>query len=126
MWFKNGQPFYFEAPDGMNGQKRIFPTVEHQAKDFAAVITATILAQTTLIEVAEMNNNATLNLDVHSQVQIGATLIVMAKSDATGRNITLGTGFLGTSISGTAAKTKVAMFFYDGSKFIHISTNQVD
>lgn len=126
MWFKNGQPFYFEAPDALAGQKRNFPTVETQSKDYAAIIAATVVAQTTLINVAELTGNATINLTLHAQLEVGSMLVIKAKSDATARTITLGTGFTGTTVAGTISKTKVATFFYDGTSFIHLSTNQID
>ena len=126
MWFKNGQPFYFEAPDGLTGQKRNFPTNEAQEKAYAATIAATIVASTTLINLAEMTGDVTLNLTLNAQLEIGDTLVVKSISDTTARDITLGTGFTGTTIAGVISKTKVATFFFDGTSFLPIATIQAD
>lgn len=126
MWFKGLFRFSFTAPDNIETQERIFPTIQKMAKDYAATIAATIVATNTEIDIAELTGAATLNLTLHSQLELGNILVVKAKSDTTARDITLGTGFLGTKIAGVISKTKVATFWFDGSAFVHLSTNQLD
>lgn len=76
----------------------------------------------TLINLGELNAAVTLNLAIGSAVKIGSELIVKAKSDATARAVTLGAGFAGpATIAGTASKTKVQIFVYDGTAFIGVA-----
>jgi hypothetical protein len=103
-----------------------FGRIDKQSVDFAAAIELDIRNQKTLVEVGTMSADCTLTANPAHDLEAGAELIVKLTSDATARAATLGTGFTGTSIAGTISKTKYAAFVYDGSKFVHLSTNQVN
>ena len=103
-----------------------FGELDKQSKAYAATIALTIKNQKTQVEVAELTGDLTLTATAASDLRAGAELLVKLKSDTTARAATLSTGFLGTSVAGTISKTKVAKFEYDGSKFVHVSTQQVD
>jgi hypothetical protein len=103
-----------------------FGEMDIQAPDYAASIDIEIKNQKTLVNVAQLTGAITLTANPASDLRAGAELIVKLQSDATARTATLSTGFSGTTIAGTISKTKYAYFVYDGTNFVHISTNQVD
>ena len=103
-----------------------FGAIDSQSKDYAAIVAATIENQKTIIEIAEMTGNLTLNLTIAESLNTGAELLVKLPSDTTARAVTLGTGITGTAVAGTISKTKYASFVYDGTAFVHVATQQVD
>lgn len=92
---------------------------------YAATIATSVNNTMTIMTVA-LTGNATLNLTVDAETKPGSVLIVKASSDGTARNLTPGTGMTGTAVSGTINKTKTAMYVYDGSTFVHVTTQQID
>jgi hypothetical protein len=103
-----------------------FGAMDIQSIAYAASIEIPVTNQKTLVEVAEMTGAVTLTADISEELYAGAELIVKLKSDGTARDATLSTGFAGTTVAGVISKTKYATFVYDGSKFVHVATNQVD
>lgn len=103
-----------------------FGEADVQSLADAATMEANITNRFTILNIDEMAANGTLNLDINEGLPAGSILLVKAKSDGTARNLTPGTGMTGTAISGTISKTKYIQFVYDGSTFIHVSTQQVD
>ena len=97
-----------------------------QSKDYAATIAVTVTRQRTIVNVAQLTGAATVDLTIDAGVVAGAELVLKLQSDTTARAVTLGTGTTGTAVAGTISKTKYANFVYDGSTFVHLSTNQVD
>lgn len=90
---------------------------EVQSYSSAAAISAKITAGLTVVEVS-LGEAATINLDNESTPFPGAEVVVKAASDATGRDVTFGTGFTGPVLAGVANKTKTQRFVYDGTSFI--------
>jgi hypothetical protein len=103
-----------------------FGEMDVQSKAFAASLDIDVDNQKTLVEVGELTGAITLVAKPNPELRPGAELIIKLKSDATARAATLSTGFAGTTISGTISKTKYAYFVFDGTNFVHLTTNQVD
>lgn len=114
--------YNFKAPnieaDADQKIEVVFPTQEALAPTAAAEIAVNINRQTTVIDLGELTENATLNATIGSDVERGAIVTVKAKSDTTARSVTFGTGFTAPAIAGTISKTKVVSFIYDGSSFL--------
>lgn len=92
----------------------------------AAVMSLEVENSETVADLGTLAAAGTLNLEIDAELKAGARLTVKVKSDGTARDLTLGTGFTGTTVAGTISKTKVASFVYDGTTFIHVGTQQVD
>lgn len=92
----------------------------------ASTMAATISRDNEMIKIDQMAQAGTLNLTINSDIEIGAQLYLKCVSDATGRDITLGTGTDTSTISGTSSKTKWAYLVYDGSIFNLISVYQIN
>jgi tetrahydromethanopterin S-methyltransferase subunit F len=103
-----------------------FGDVDIQTPDYAAAIALTIENQKTIVVPATLTGNLALTAAVAEGVRAGAELIVVATSDTTARNITLGSGFSGENIAGVVSGTVVATFVYDGTNFIHTATNVLE
>jgi len=104
-----------------------FGPMDVQSIDFAASIDLEIVNQKTLVEIGEMTGALTLTAAATSkELYPGAELIIKLQSDTTARDVTLSTGFSGTTIAGVISKTKYATFVYDGTNFVHVGTQQVD
>ncbi|MBN1340738.1 MAG: hypothetical protein JXA03_15520 [Bacteroidales bacterium] len=81
----------------------------------------------TYVDYGTLDTALAVNVTIASHVKLGAILVVKAKSDATARNITWGTGIDAAAMTGTGSKTKVQSFFYDGTQFIGLGAfNQID
>jgi hypothetical protein len=63
----------------------------------------------------------TLNLAIDPCVTAGARLVVKTKTNAI-ENTVFGTGMLGLTYAGVAAKTKHVTFIYDGVNFLQEGT----
>jgi len=117
--------YNFKAPaiikDADSKIEVVFPTSEKQTVAPAAVIEVDVERTSTVVDLGELAEAATLNLTIGADVPVGAVLVVKAKSDATARDITLGTGLTGPAISGVISKTKSMSFIYDGISFIAMS-----
>lgn len=87
------------------------------AVTYAAAMEINPSASRTIVTIA-LTGAGTLNLGAAAKPQIGAELILKVSSDATARDLTLGTGITGPVLAGAINKTKVQAFVYDGSAFI--------
>lgn len=76
----------------------------------------------TIVNVAQLTAATTIDLTIHSEMPIGALLVVRLQSDATARNVTPGTGMEGPVIAGVIGKTKVATFVFDGTNYVMCGT----
>lgn len=92
----------------------------------AATMSLDVVNTETIADLGTLSAAGTLNLAVDAEVEAGSRLTVRVKSDGTARDLTLGTGFTGTTIAGTINKTKVASFVFNGTTFLHVGTQQVD
>jgi hypothetical protein len=73
-----------------------------------------------------LDTAATVNVTPVSGLYVGSMLYLKITSDATGRDVTLGTNLTGTTISGVSNKTKMVALIYDGDDFIIVSEKQID
>lgn len=62
--------------------------------------------------------NATLELGSDGTPQIGDEIIVKASSDGVARDLEFTTGMKAPILNGTANRTKVVAFVFDGTEFI--------
>gem|GEM_PF-2195019 len=100
-----------------------------KATEVTLVFAATIAAEvnnTMNIYTLAMTGIATLNLTIGAKTRVGSVLVLKLSSDATARDFTPGTGMTGTEVAGVVSKTKVATYVFDGTKFVHQSTQQVN
>lgn len=123
--------YNFKAPNiADDADKKIevtFPTAEALAPTVGATTAVTINRQITTINLGELSTPTTLNLTIASHVQTGAIIHVTAKSDATARTVTFGTGFTSPTLTGTISKTKVKSFIYNGLTFLPMGAElQID
>ena len=65
-------------------------------------------------------------LTISSQVTTGAQLLIEVPAGKLAQSFIPKTGFVGATVAGTASKTKYLIFIYNGTAFIHISTQQID
>jgi len=93
---------------------------------YAATQAVTVESKKEYINLGELTGATTVNLTVPADQPAGAELFIKAKSDATARTVTLGTGFVGTAQAGVISKTKLMYFVYNGTAYEHVSTNQID
>lgn len=99
-----------------------FGKAELQSLSYAAAIAASINNSRTHLTIAQLTGAATLNLTLNSEIGLGATLTVRASSDATARTLTLGTGMTGLPQVLAISKSYLMTFEFDGSTFVHAST----
>lgn len=102
-------------------QKVQFPfgKMDKRSVAFTAVMAETI-DNSTILELATLTANATLNLTIATSLPVGAKLYVKIPATAT-EVLTFGTGFTAPTVTGVAGKTKVQEFIYDGSTFVPIA-----
>jgi hypothetical protein len=94
---------------------------------YAATIAVTISNMLTILKLAILTGNATLDLTIDSQVRKGAIVVIEVPATANAQNLTLGAGIDGPVIVGVAGKTNAQSFVYDGTKFVPMgSYAQVD
>lgn len=120
MWLNKlfNTSFNFRAPKHCTEdsvQEVLFPVCDVRTVDLAAAVA--VQQMVSVIDLGTLSANGTLNLAIDAQVSKGAVLRIKAASDGTGRSVTLGTGLEGPAMGGTANKTKVQSFLYDGSVF---------
>jgi len=94
-----------------------FGDADVQALDDGATL-ALEVNNTKTIATVSLSQAATLNVTPNAELPAGSELHLKVTSDGTGRDVTLGTNITGPTLSGTASKTKVATFVYDGSAFL--------
>jgi len=107
----------------MSFVKYPFGAADSQSLAFAAAIAATINNTKTVATIAQLTGAATLNLSINTEMPVGAELIVKVSADATGRTLTLGTGLTGNAQVLAISKSYSMKFEYDGTTFVHMSTN---
>ncbi len=121
----NNASYNFKAPniteDSDKKVEVVFPTVEKQEPTFSATQAVTIKRQKTILDLGKLTGASTVNLTIGDDVELGAELTVVAKSDTTARDVTMGTGFLGGGITGVISKTFAQHFVYNGVKFVAIA-----
>ena len=69
----------------------------------------------------EATGNRTLNLTIDADLQAGARLLVLSKTNGTETTI-FGTGITSATITGVAGKTKTQEFIYNGTAFYPAGT----
>lgn len=94
-----------------------FGAADHLTPDYAAVITAAIENQLTIIE-ATLAGALQLDLDIDPEVRKGAKIVVKIKAAALGDDVTFGAGIDGPLLEGVAGKTKTQTFVFDGTNFV--------
>lgn len=99
-----------------------FGAADVQSLAYAAAIAANVNNTETLLNLAQLVGNATLNLTVHAEMTVGAKLTVKVSVDGTNRTLTHGTGLTGAATVLTANKQYQLTYKYDGSKFALAST----
>jgi len=88
----------------------------------AATVAVSINNQKTKLKFsAALAADMTLNLTVGGNVEEGAELTIVALSDGTARDITLGTGMSGPVFAGVISKTRVTKYEYWGGAFSPVS-----
>lgn len=102
------------------------------AADFQT-LTADSLTETVIItnsftyaDFGTLDTVLTVNVGITSGINAGALLFVKTKSDATGRNVTWGTGVDAAVLTGVASKTILSTFVFDGTKFYGVAYRQLD
>lgn len=131
-WVNNtdATSFNFIAPDSATATKNevLFPFFEASTYTATSPVALSISQMVTIYSLASGTSTAatTFNLTIAPQVTAGAILLIQTKSDGTARDFVPGTGITGVTTAGYANKTKWLMFIYNGTSFIHISTNQVN
>jgi hypothetical protein len=93
----------------------------------AADVTVTVYNNKTVLKLNTLTGNKTLNLDIDTELQIGAELIIEVTQGATGRDVVLGTGFQANAadLTGVSLDVDVMKFVYDGTSFVKISQTKV-
>ena len=99
-----------------------FGEADAQNKAYAAAIAAEIKNTKTILTLAQMTGNATLNLDVHAEMKKGAALHVKVSVDGTNRTLTPGTDMTGVATVLTANKSYMLTYVFDGVNFVHSAT----
>ena len=72
---------------------------------------------TTILETQTLTSNCTINLDVDSDIQLGAEILIKCTTNGT-ETFTFGTGIDAPTITGVAGKTWSQSFIYNGSNFV--------
>ena len=121
--------FGFLAPSGATNDKNevLFPFHESQSIDFSADVE--VKQMTSIIDFGTVTANKTLNLDIADQLTPGAR-INLSGSITGAVTVTLGTGFDGVNLVGTASETHkfYASFIYNGTSFVAdgVTSKQTD
>jgi len=81
--------------------------------------TATIVDNFTIIDLT-VTGAVTLNLTLSELLNTGAIVVTKVTQDATGRNVTMGTGYSATvpDLTGVASDTDLIVCFYDGTYLV--------
>lgn len=94
--------------------------------EYAATVSVNVFNNKTIVEVAQLTGNATLQLVADEEIAIGAEVSVKFTADGTNRTVSLGSNLLGTSIAVNATKIVGATFEWDGVKFVHRGTTALN
>lgn len=72
-----------------------------------------------------MDAALTVNLNV-TKAKTGHILYIEVTADGTNRNLTFGTGMTGTVLTVSASKTFIVMAVFNGTKYVVVSTKQMN
>lgn len=108
--------------------KKSYTRFPFGAADVQALVGADLAADVavtngglTILNIGTLSAAVTLNLDLLDDIPVGASLIVEVSQGATGRNVTLGTGFDGDApvLTGVASDVDAMEFYFDGTAFVN-------
>jgi hypothetical protein len=112
---------------GLNNRiKAPFGVPEQLSFAYAATLAIAPWNMESVFIIAQLTGNITINSTNDAETPVGANLSLKMSADGTNRTVTLGTGFLGNSITVTASKSVIAEFKYDGSKWNHLGTTTLN
>ena len=109
----------------MGTEKKVkwpFGKADQLAAAYAATIAVDVDNTKSVLTIAQMTGNATLNLTVRSEIEAGDELLIKVSADGTNRTLTPGTGMTGAAQTITANKSYLIRYVHDGSSFVHAST----
>jgi len=118
-----GKKVEFSFPTEITESKKVtFPTYETVTPDYDDTLEVAVTSFYTYVKPDTLTGNTLLMLDISDYVTAGAMLWLEVRSDTTGRNVTFNTSTLtAPTLSGTASKTKVQAYVYNGTKFVAAS-----
>jgi hypothetical protein len=87
---------------------------------------ATISDNMTFINLGTFSANTTLTLTASAETRVGARVLVQGLVDGTNRTLTYAGDALGFAQTFTASKTRAVEMVWNGSKFVVISSLQLD
>jgi hypothetical protein len=120
MYQEKGSPYAFNfvpPADATETQEVLFPAPETQVPDYAATIAIAIKRMFTLLDVAALTGNATMNLTINEKVSKGANIIVKLTASGADRVFTPGTGMSGAATTVPSGSTVNLLFIFDGTNF---------
>lgn len=85
------------------------------APAYAATIEVEVFDRLTIIDMPTLTGAPTLDLDIDAETPDGALLVINVDQGATGRNVTLGTGFVGDDLVGVANDKDTIIAQYSSS-----------
>lgn len=91
---------------------------DHLTPAYAASIDVTVNNSLTVLEPAVLTGDATLNLTVSDETEVGALLQLKVRATTNGFDLTPGTKMVGPAIVGVAGKTKTQLYFFDGTNYV--------
>jgi hypothetical protein len=87
---------------------------------------ATITDNFTYINLGTFSANTTLTITASAEMRIGARVLVQGLVDGTNRTLTYAGDALGVAQTFTASKTRAVEMIWNGTKFVVISSLQLD
>jgi len=105
-----------------------FGPAEFESVEDDTTLSLTVSNSLTYFTVDTLEQETTINGTVSTGLPSGTMVYIrtIADADTLGRNILCGTNFVCDTIKLTTSKSYVASFIYDGSDFIHLSTQGID
>lgn len=91
-----------------------------QTEAYASTIELDVEDTVNVVKVA-LTGAATLSMSANSKAVVGNKIALVVSSDATGRDLTFGTGIKAPVLAGVANKTKVQELIYDGGQWVACS-----
>jgi hypothetical protein len=131
-WINNtdNTSFNFKAPTGATEIKNevLFPFYEVTTYDADNdTLTLPVVQYYTFYTTTDtLIANTYFYLTISSQVTAGAQLFILVPAGHLAQSFIPKTGFVGTTVTGTAHKSKYLHFIYNGTAFIHVGSMQVD
>jgi hypothetical protein len=90
------------------------------------VAAATINDNFTFINLGTFSANTTLTLTAGAETRVGARVLVQGLVDGTNRTLTFAGDTTVVAQTFTASKTRVVELVWNGSKFVGVSSMQID